>query len=200
MENQKSDTSVTYQDPAAIPIRSNKELFKELAAINRFDAAVFDLLIDTERKNLFDLIKVFDRYATRLSPRAYWFLLSMIWTRFPDPNQGDLWGKLFSSEKPGREFFMKGSEFRIFHKLPSLITAYRPHIPHELWFISFDLSATIAREKAIETKTHGVASFVIQKSAAFAVLNRGRGAELIVHPGSFVDRVHISPLEDRTLR
>lgn len=196
-----NNENVTPQEPPKELSKEEKKAadVSKVFHWNRYDAAVADLLIETERKAPERLIVEFSRLHRELSDYAFWFLLGMIWTRYPDPAHAETWSKLFLSERPERErSLMKPSELRFFHAMPKTITAYRPYDPDEHWVINYTPRIEVARRIATASGRSSIAAYSIPRENVIAYFDRRKTPEVIAVNPLGIEETGLFPLVNRT--
>lgn len=128
-----------------------------------------------------EAIRLFARYAWRLTDYAYWFMLSTLWVN--DTGGCDLkeWKSLFSSARPNRETsIMKPSELKVFHALDERITLYRAHRAGEKDWISYTLFGHKAGEFACQRGVDKVCEYRVHKSDVLCLFLRRGEFEAVV--------------------
>lgn len=143
------------------------------------DAAVAEEMIIAEKKKDYDaLFTLFQRYNDKLTSRAYWFLLSMIWSVYPDPKRSPFWISHFSSKRKFKDELMHSHEKQLLDKLPNQVIAYRPRITE------YSLSFTVDAGEAVRIADHcgidSIATYLIPKQNIIALFNRVRRLEIVV--------------------
>ena len=128
-----------------------------------------------------EAVKLFARYAYRLSDYAYWFMLSTCWVSYCGWSELELWKGLFSSPRSNRmTSIMKPSELEFFNLLPPTILVYRAHRPGETDWISYTLFPQKAAEFAARRGTDQVKEYLVDKRDALCVFTRRGEFEVLV--------------------
>jgi len=128
-----------------------------------------------------EAIKLFSRYAYRLTDYGYWFLLSTLWVSYCGWSDLEEWKRMFSSVRPNRETsIMKPSELDVLRTLDEPLTVFRAHRPDETDWISYTLfpqeAAKFARKRGVDT----VSEYQITKAAVCALFLRRGEFEVLV--------------------
>lgn len=128
-----------------------------------------------------EAIKLFSRYAYRLTDYGYWFLLSTLWVSYTGWSDLEEWKRLFSSARPSRETsIMKPSEVEVFRALGDSLTLYRAHRPDELDWISYSLLAPKAAEFARRHNVASVSEYRVSKDDVLCLFLRRSECEVLV--------------------
>jgi len=132
-----------------------------------------------------DAVKVFSRYAWRLTDYAYWFMLSTLWVSYTGWSDLDEWKRLFSSDRPNRETsIMKPSELELFRALREPLELFRAHRPGEQDWISYTLFPHKAAEFALQRGVDKVSEYRVSRVDALCLfLRRGEGEVLVLDKG-----------------
>lgn len=128
-----------------------------------------------------EAITAFCRHAYKLTDYAYWFLLSTLWVSYTGWSDLELWKRLFSSTRGGRETsIMKPSELGVFRTLANPLTLYRAHRPNENDWISYTLFAEKAAEFAARRGVDEVKVYRVAKEDALSLFLRRGEFEVLV--------------------
>lgn len=128
-----------------------------------------------------EAIKLFARHAWKLTDYAYWFGLSTLWVSYTGWSDIELWKRLFSSKRSGRETsLMKPSEWGAFQSLPDPLTLYRAHRPGEQDWISYTISPGKAAEFAVRRQVNTISEYRVAKADALCLFLRRQEYEVIV--------------------
>lgn len=160
---------------------------------NQNDARVLRRILPFEAKP--EAIKIFARYAYRLTDYAYWFTLGALWVSYTGWSDLDLWIRLFSAKRPNRDSsLMKPSELRIFEQRPSLVLAYRAHRENETRWVSYSVNAEKAGEFALRRGVTSISEYRIAREDVLALFLRRGECEIIVLDQSkaeFVRKINV---------
>ncbi len=153
----------------------------------RYDEALANQLKTIEQtKDLHQLARTFAHYAASLSDRGYWYLLGVLWTRYPDTQQLELWSKLFLSPRPNRALYlMTDGEHREVERWQAadvdFIEAWRPMCQTGgLNPFIYCASRRSASRHAASLGVTEIGRFTVPKTDILAYFNRTRGEELLV--------------------
>ena len=145
-----------------------------------------------------EAIKLFSRYAYRLSDYGYWFLLSTLWVSYTGFSDLEEWKRLFSSPRANRETsIMKPSEletFRAFGKYYEHLTLYRAHRPEEGDWISYSLLVEKAGEFARRRGVDKVTEYKIAMSDVLCFFLRRGEFEVLILDKTKVELIREIPV------
>ena len=142
-----------------------------------------------------EAVKVFSRYAYRLTDYGYWFLLSTLWVS--DPRGGDLdeWRSLFLSPRSNRETsIMKPSELKVWRLMDNDLMLYRAHKPAENDWISYSILGEKAAEFACRYGVDKVSEYRVAKEDVLCLFLRGGEFEVLVLDRSKVEFIRDIPV------
>lgn len=121
----------------------------------------------------------FNRLCHKLGDYWYWFTLGTLWVHYSGFVDLNLWRRLFSSPRSGRDSsLMKPSELRAFHKLPDIFTAYRAHRPEETDWISYTIDPALALRWS-ETRDGDIGVYELQRDSCLAYFQRRGESEIL---------------------
>lgn len=165
-------TSVATADDVSPDFRWNKVDLQTIRKILRHETTP-------------EAIKLFDRYAYRLTDYAYWFMLSTLWVGYTGYSDLNMWKRLLGSDRSKRETsIMKPSELRLFHGLADPLILYRAHRPNEQDWIAYTLSAEKAAVFAKQRGVDKVREYRVPKAEALCLfLRRGELEVLVLDKG-----------------
>lgn len=128
-----------------------------------------------------EAVKLFARYAYRLTDYGYWFLLSTLWVSYCGWTELEEWKRLFSSTRSNRETsIMKPSELDVLRTLGEPLTAFRAHRSDEQDWISYSLFPQEAAKFARRRGVDAVSEYQIAKADVLALFLRRGEFEVIV--------------------
>lgn len=137
----------------------------------------------------------FARKCRRLSDYAYWFTLGTLWVNYTGHSDLNLWKRLFSSSRPGREdSLMKPSELTLFHDFPDRIICYRAHRPGEKDWIAYTFNPDKAGLFASLRNVNTVTEYIVEKHDVLAMFTRRGEAEVLVLDKNRVAKVRDVPV------
>jgi hypothetical protein len=165
-----------------VALRADKTMMHDVSPdyrYNKADAKVIAKILPHEATP--EAVTLFARHAYKLTDYTYWFLLSTLWVSYTGYSSLDLWRRLLSSTRAGRETgIMKPSELTIFRALPDTLTVYRAHRPEETDWISYTLKPLKAAEFAARRGVDQIKEYRISKSDVIALFLRRGEFEVIV--------------------
>jgi len=128
-----------------------------------------------------EAIKLFSRYAYRLTDYGYWFLLSTLWVSYCEHSDLEEWKRMFSSARSNRETsVMKPSELEVWRSLGEPLTLFRAHRPDEQDWICYTLFAQEAAKFARRREVDKVSEYRVAKSDALCFFMRRGEFEVLV--------------------
>lgn len=128
-----------------------------------------------------EAIKLFARYAWRLTDYGYWFLLSTLWVSYCGWSNLEEWKQMFSSVRPNRETsLMKPSELETLRNLGDTLAVFRAHRPGEQDWISYTLSPLEAAKFALRRGVDKVSEYQVARVDVLALFLRRGELEVIV--------------------
>lgn len=147
----------------------------------------------TDAKLVLDILKYegtpqaivkFSEVCDQLTDYTYWFVLSTLWVSYNGFTDLQLWKKLFSSDRPGREkSIMKPSEVQKFKQLPYFVTVYRAHRENETDWIAYTTDLETAFRFARHREVPTVSEYVIKKRDIIGYfLRRGEHEIIMLSP------------------
>ncbi len=126
-------------------------------------------------------VRYFTKKCSKLGDYWYWFLLSTIWVSYSGFSDLEIWKKLFSSKREGRESsIMKPDELECFRGIPDTIIAYRAHRENERDWISYTAESHIAVKFARQRNAGKITEYIIRKSDLTALFLRRGEMEFIL--------------------
>ena len=147
---------------------------------NPTDAALAHQILKREATP--EAITYFAEHCDTLTDYAYWFFLSTLWVSYTGHSDLELWKRLFSAMRQGRErCLMKPSEYKEFRSsLRPMVTAYRAHRPGETDWIAYTRSVEIAQRFARERGSPEISVYEIPRRYVLALFLRRGEHEIIV--------------------
>ena len=128
-----------------------------------------------------EAVKVFTRYAYRLSDYGYWFMLSTLWVSYTGWSDLEQWKALFRSTRANRQTsIMKPSEVDFLFVLPPTLLVYRAHRPDETDWISYTISPEKAAQFAAHRGVDQVKEYLVDKEDVLALFLRRGEFEVLV--------------------
>ena len=126
-------------------------------------------------------ITVFGEYCDALTDYAYWFALGTLWVSYSGFSDLELWKRLFSSTRRGREAcLMKPSELATFSRMPPAFKVYRAHREGETDWIAYTFDATKAAEFAAQRNITKIAEYRVNRMDILALFLRRGEKEIII--------------------
>jgi hypothetical protein len=140
-------------------------------------------------------IRYFAKHCSRLGDYWYWFTLSTLWVSYSGHSDLNLWKRLLSVSRKGRETsLMKPDELQAYLALPAAVTAFRAHRDGEQDWFSFTLNPVTAARFAVERGVTEVSEWEIPKKEIVALFLRRGEEELIVLDRRNATKVRMVPV------
>lgn len=160
---------------------------------NKNDAQTFKKILEHEATP--EAIKVFARFAYRMTDYGYWFGLGTLWVSYTGFSDLELWKQLFSSRRSNRDTsLMKPKELLVWQDLPEVLTLYRAHRQEEQDWISYALLPEKAAEFALRRGVREVKHYLVKKSDALCLFLRRGETEVLVLDKSKAEYVSTIPV------
>jgi len=187
-----SSLKISYGNQETVsPVSSN--ISPDWKGSTREERRVLQGVLDREATPA--AIRYFSKHCSRLGDYWYWYTLSTLWVSYSGHSDLNLWKRLLSSSRKGRETsLMKPDELKAYQALPDVVMAYRAHRDGEKDWISFTLNPVTAARFAAERGVTEVSEWQIFKRDILALfLRRGEG-ELIVLDHKKATKVRMLPV------
>lgn len=155
-----------------------------LSKFSKYDLKILHLMVEHNDDAL--ALRYFVYGIPNLSSYGYWTLLGALYIHggYYDYFQPKDWRRLLSANIPHRGCIMKPFEHKCLNMLPSIITCYRIHHPHEKDWISFTLSDWLIPKFVKEYQEHNafqnVEKFQVNKKDVDFYFGRNCEDEIVV--------------------